>query len=90
MHLETNLMKGIAVISTQSRDPVLILGDSVSVEYAPVKFTSKDLVLWLPQSAVTFTDYGNRRLIVQHTFSNFQLFPVQAKQAIQTANPQQQ
>jgi VWFA-related protein len=86
MHLETNLVKGIVILSPQ---PTFIRVDSVSVDYAPVRFVSKDVVMWLPQSEVTFTDYGDRHMIIQHTFSDFRLFSVQSSQTIQTPNPQQ-
>jgi hypothetical protein len=82
IHLETNLVKAIALIDVQAAAPVFIRSNSVSVNYAPVKFESKNVVLWLPQSAVSFTDYGNHRIIVQHTFSDFRLFSVQARQVI--------
>jgi hypothetical protein len=53
IHLETSLVKGIALIDVQSAAPVFVRTNSVSVNYAPVKFESKDIVLWLPQSAVS-------------------------------------
>ena len=74
MHLETNLMQGIPIIELQS--------NAVSVDYAPVQFKSQSLEVWLPQSAVAYTDYGKRRTIIEHTFSDFQLFSVQTKQVI--------
>ncbi|HXW56629.1 MAG TPA: VWA domain-containing protein [Candidatus Cybelea sp.] len=82
IHLETNLVKAIALIDVQAAAPVVIRANSVSVNYAPVKFESKNVVLWLPESAVSFTDYGNDRMIVQHTFSDFRLFSVQTRQVI--------
>jgi hypothetical protein len=75
MHLEINLVEGIPMIELQA--------DAVSVDYAPVKFQSQDVEIWLPQSAVVYTDFGKRRLIIQHTFSDFKLFSVQVQQVIQ-------
>jgi hypothetical protein len=75
MHLETNLVKGIATIGLQ--------GNAVSVDYAPVKFRSRDVEIWLPQSATAYSDYGKRRMIIGHTFSDFQLFSVQTEQVIE-------
>jgi hypothetical protein len=75
IHLETNLVQGIATIGLQ--------GNAVSVDYAPVKFQSRDVVIWLPQSATAYSDYGKRRMIVGHTFSDFQLFSVQTQQVIE-------
>jgi hypothetical protein len=75
MHLETNLLKGIPIIELQA--------NAVSIDYAPVAFPSRNLQLWLPKSAVAYTDYGKRRTIIEHTFSDFQLFSVQTQQVIE-------
>lgn len=75
MHLETNLVQGIATIGLRD--------NAVSVDYAPVKFQSRDVVIWLPQSATAYSDYGKRRMIIGHTFSDFQLFSVQTQQVIE-------
>jgi hypothetical protein len=75
MHLETNMMHGIATIGLQ--------GGAVSVDYAPVKFHTQDVEIWLPQSAIAYSDYGKRRMIFGHTFSDFQLFSVQTQQVIE-------
>jgi hypothetical protein len=75
MHLETNLVKGIPIIELRA--------NAVSIDYAPVTFPSRNLELWLPKSAVAYTDYGKRRTIIEHTFSDFQLFSVQTQQVIE-------
>ncbi|MGB8541816.1 MAG: hypothetical protein WCD49_09290 [Candidatus Acidiferrales bacterium] len=75
MHLETNLVDGVPRIGMR--------GNAVSVDYAPVKFHSQDVEMWLPQSAIAYIDYGNRRTIVMHTFSDFRLFSVQTQQVIE-------
>jgi hypothetical protein len=74
MHLETNLVKGIPIIDLHA--------DAVSIDYAPVAFPSRNLELWLPKSAVAYTDYSKRRTIIEHTFSDFQLFSVDTQQVI--------
>jgi hypothetical protein len=74
MHLETNLVKGIPIIDLRA--------NAVAIDYAPVAFPSRNLELWLPKSAVAYTDYGKRRTIIEHTFSDFQLFSVQTQQVI--------
>jgi VWFA-related protein len=83
MHLETNLVKGISFLEAQSADPVFVRSNSVSVDYAPVKFQSKNVELWLPASVLTFTDYGSHRMTVKHIFSDFRLFSVQTQQVIE-------
>ena len=75
MHLETNLVKGIPIIE--------LISDAISIDYAPVTFSSRNIELWLPKSAVAYTDYGKRRIIIEHTFSDFQLFSVQTQQVIE-------
>lgn len=75
MHLETNLIKGIPIIELRA--------NAVSVDYAPVAFASRNLELWLPKSAIAYTDYGKRRTIIEHAFSDFQLFSVQTQQVIE-------
>jgi hypothetical protein len=74
MHLETNLVKGIPIIDLHA--------NAVSIDYAPVAFSSRNLELWLPKSAVAYTDYSKRRTIIEHTFSDFQLFSVDTQQVI--------
>jgi hypothetical protein len=64
---------------------VLLLGlsvNDVSISYAPVDFRAQNVQLWLPQSAETFTEIGNGRAVVKHTFSDFVLFSVQSNQTI--------
>jgi hypothetical protein len=62
--------------------------NAVSVDYAPVKFKSQNAEVWLPQSAVVYTEYYERRTIIRHTFSDFQLFSVRTQQVIQKPNQQ--
>jgi hypothetical protein len=54
----------------------------VSIDDAPVAFLSRNIELWLPKSAVAYTDHGKRRTIIEHTFTDFQLFSVQTQQVI--------
>jgi hypothetical protein len=74
MHLETNLVAGIGMLSLQ--------GNAISVDYTPVQFRSQNVELWLPKTAQAYADYGKRRMIIDHTFSDFQLFSVQTQQQI--------
>jgi hypothetical protein len=75
MHLVTNLVAGISIIGLQ--------GNAVAVDYAPVQFHSQSVELWLPRTAQAYADYGKRRMIVDHTFSDFQLFSVKTQQQIE-------
>ncbi len=78
MHLETSLVEGISMIELEE--------NAISVDYAPVKFESQNVEIWLPQFAVAYTDYAKRRMIIEHTFSDFQLFSVQTQENIQKPN----
>lgn len=75
IHLETNLVAGIAILGLQE--------NAESVDYAPVQFHSQNVVLWLPKTAQAYADYGKRRTITDHTFSDFQLFSVQTQEQIE-------
>jgi len=74
IHLETNLVEPILMIDLREI--------AISVDYATVRSHSLNLELWLPQFAVAYTDYAKRRMIVEHTFSDFQLFSVQTQETI--------
>ena len=75
MHLETNLLERIPMIELEE--------SAFSVDYAAVKFKTQNVEVWLPQFAVGYTDYSGRRMIVEHTFSDFQLFSVQTRDVVQ-------
>jgi hypothetical protein len=76
IHLETNLVGPILSIDLSEI--------AISVDYAPVKSHSLDLEIWLPQFAVAYTDYAQRRMIIEHTFSDFELFSVHTREDIGT------
>jgi len=75
VHLETNLLEKVPLIELEE--------SAFSVDYAPVKFRAQNVEAWLPQFAIGYTDYAGRRMIVEHTFSDFQLFSVQTRDVIQ-------
>jgi hypothetical protein len=79
VHMETNLLNGLASLELRA--------NSVSIDFAPVKFKSQNVEVWLPKSATVYTEYFTRRTIIQHTFSRFQLFSVQTQQVIQKPPP---
>jgi hypothetical protein len=75
VHIETNLVEGILMIDLREI--------AISVDYAPVKSQVENLEVWLPRFVVAYTDYDKRRMIIEHTFSDFQLFSVETQQTIQ-------
>ncbi len=52
----------------------------LSIDYAPVRFRSKDVTVWLPQSAQTWAAFDTDHVVVSHNFSDFFLFSVQTTQ----------
>jgi hypothetical protein len=54
----------------------------LSIDYAPVHFRSKDVVVWLPQSAHTWAAFDIDHVVVFHNFSDFLLFSVQTSQEV--------
>ncbi len=74
IHLETNLVGPILSIDLNEI--------AISVDYAPVKSHSLNVEIWLPRFAVAYTDYAQRRMIIEHTFSDFELFSVQTRETI--------
>jgi hypothetical protein len=75
IHLETNLVEAILMID--------LVESAISVDYAPVKSRALNVEIWLPKFAVAYTDYADRRMIIEHTFSDFQFFSVQTQETIQ-------
>ena len=75
MHLETNLVKSVPAIGLRA--------NAASIDYAPVKFKSRDVEFWLPIAAVAYADYGKNRTIIEHTFSDFRLFSVHTDQVVE-------
>jgi hypothetical protein len=74
MHLEASLA-----------DPVLrlrLLETAFRVDYAAVNFQSQKSEIWLPKFAVGYIDYMSRRMIIEHSFYDFQLFSVDTNQEI--------
>jgi hypothetical protein len=72
MHIETNLVEEVLMIDLQEI--------AISVDYAAVASQSQNREIWLPQFAVAYTDYAKRRMIIEHTFSNFQIFSVHTQE----------
>ncbi len=75
IHIETNLVSPVPQIELEEY--------AFSVDYAPVTFQSQNVEIWLPQFAVAYRHNAERRMITEHTFSDFQLFSVQTRETIQ-------
>jgi hypothetical protein len=68
IHLETNLIEPIGLIG--------LLSNAVSIDYAPVQFQTSKVTLWLPQTAVAYSQYDKYQLVKRHAYSDFKLFSV--------------
>lgn len=74
VRLETDLIAPI--------DFAELAREHITVEYKPVTFTQRKLLLWLPQSAEMFAKLGGRRYRQRHQFSSFTYFSVDMRQKI--------
>jgi hypothetical protein len=74
VHLETALMEPMPEIRVRNA--------WLAIDYGPVQFHSQNVRFWLPQTVDAYTQFDDQRLIVYHTFANFMLFSVHAKQQI--------
>lgn len=77
LHLEAGIMHALPAIKMDHL--------YLSITYAPVQFQSRDVRVWLPQTADVYYEYDELDTIVHHTFSGFLLFSVDTDQ--KTATP---
>jgi len=75
LHLQTGLLGDMPLIRLRN--------NTVSVDYAPVPVQGKKDELWLPQSIHAFWEFEERRVMLVHTLSSFQLFTVETQEKIQ-------
>ena len=73
VHLEIVLMHPIAAANIQSW--------SLSINYAPVHFRTRNIDVWLPQSAEVYRETETGRTFTSHKFTDFRLFSVHANRA---------
>jgi hypothetical protein len=74
IHLESDLSKPAFLIE--------LTLEHFSIDYAPVRFHTKDVQLWLPQDASLYVEQRKHRYYREHSFRNFQCFAVEASQVI--------
>ena len=74
VRLETDLVKPYPEIR--------LVAEHTLVEYAPVRFHSKEVQLWLPRSAEVYFDWLGRRVHRRLSYSDYVLFSVDDKQLI--------
>lgn len=74
IHMETSLMDAIPAASVRRM--------YLSVDYAAVQFRTQDVRIWLPHAVDAYGDFGDRRTIVNHTFTDFFLYSVRTDDVI--------
>jgi hypothetical protein len=74
LRIETDLVSPIPEIGLQLEHMIIV--------YAPVEFQKSHVRLWLPESASLYIDHHGHRYERVHSFSQFQLFSVDAAEAI--------
>src|SRR5215472_222163 len=74
IRMETDLVAALPEIR--------LFTDHTVVEYGPVRFKSRNVEMWLPQSAELYSDWRGKRMHRRHSFSNYILFSVDEKESI--------
>jgi len=77
--LETDLVQSIPKIRLRL--------DHQSVEYRPVKSSTKNTQLWLPSSTELYMDFQGRRFYRKHSFTDYKIFSVDTQ--YQTTAPKE-
>ncbi len=54
----------------------------MAIEYGPVRFETRNVDMWLPQTVEVYFDWRTRRMHRRHSFNNYLLFSVDDKQRI--------
>ena len=66
---------------------IRLVADHAAIEYGPVHFRTRNLDLWLPQTAEVFYDWRGRRSHRRHSFENYLLYSVDDRQQIAIPDP---
>jgi len=74
LRIETDLVSAVPQIDLRREHFI--------IEYAPVEFQNHAIRLWLPDHTFLYMEYHGHRYQRIHNFSQFQLFSVDATQAI--------
>jgi hypothetical protein len=74
LHLETDLLEAIPEVK--------LLAEHQALDYGPVQFENRKIMMWLPQQAEIYLDSGGRRFHHRHTYSQYRIFSVEVGQKI--------
>jgi hypothetical protein len=76
VHLETNLMEALPGLRLQT--------GAISIDYAPITVKSRSVTLWLPERIAAFWEFRDYRVMLVHSFRQFEVFTVETEEKIQT------
>ena len=62
---------------------ILLVEEQIAIEYAPVRFKTQNIEIWLPHEAELHVVRKTHVYYRRHTFTNFKLFNVETAQNIQ-------
>jgi hypothetical protein len=72
VHLESDLISPMPEIR--------LLGEHLTIDYAPQLFQKKSVQLWLPKNAEIYFDFRGHHYFRQHSLDHFMLFSVEAEE----------
>jgi tetratricopeptide (TPR) repeat protein len=74
LRLESDLLKPV--------EKIHLTREHIAIEFASVKFRTRDQQLWLPQTAELYVEWNGRRFYRRHTFSNFKIFSTDSTEEV--------
>jgi len=79
LRLESNTIQPVSAYKLRS--------NAIAVDYGPVQIRSRNLQLWLPQRIEAYWEFETYRIILRHTFTNFQVFSVDTQEKVNSPAP---
>jgi hypothetical protein len=74
LRLESDLLKPV--------EKIHLTREHIAIEFASVKFRTRNQQLWLPQTAELYVEWNGRRFYRRHTFSNFKIFSTDSTEEV--------
>ncbi len=56
---------------------------AISIDYAPITLKSRSVTLYLPERIAAFWEFRDYRVILVHSFRQFEVFAVETEEKIQ-------
>ena len=74
LRLESDLLKPV--------EKIHLTREHIAIEFASVKFRTRNQQLWLPQTAELYVEWNGRRFYRRHSFSNFKIFSTDSTEEV--------